>query len=218
MNQESIIKAIKEAKEKSKKRKFNQSFELIINLTELDLKKPEHQLETWINLPNINKNNKICGLIGPELKESTKGLCDTIVMHDDFIQYAKDKKLTKKLANNHEFFIGQANIMPDIAKTFGRILGTKGKMPNPKAGCVVPPNANIKVLVENLKKTIKIRAKTQPSIKCKVGTEDMKEEEIAENIATIHKQVLHLLPKEKNNIKNILIKLTMGKPVKISEK
>jgi len=219
MNKETFIKAIKEARENNKKRNFSQTFELIINLKDLDLKKTDNQIETWVQIPHSKgRPTKIGCLIGPELKEAATGNCDTIIMHDDFPIYAKDKKKTKKLADSHDFFIGQANIMPDIAKSFGRILGTRGKMPNPKAGCVVPPNANIKTLVEKLKKTIKLKAKTQPTIKCTVGKEDMKDEEIAENIATVYNHVIHALPKEKNNIKNIIIKLTMSKPIKITEK
>jgi len=217
MNKENCIKAIKEARE-SKKRNFTQTFELIINLKDLDLKKPDNQVETWIQISYPGKPIKIGCLIGPELKESATGVCETIIMHDDFPIYAKDKKKTKKLADSCDFFIGQANIMPDIAKNFGRILGTRGKMPNPKAGCVVPPNANLKPLVEKLKKTLKLKAKIQPTIKCVIGNEKMKDEEIAENIQTVYNQIIHVLPKEKHNIKNIIIKSTMGKPIKITEK
>jgi len=219
MNKENFIKAIQELREKSKKRNFSQTFDLIINLKDLDLKKTDNQIETWVQIPySKGKPTKIGCLIGPELKEAAAGTCNTIIMQDDFPTYAKDKKKTKKLADDHDFFIGQANIMPDIAKNFGRILGTRGKMPNPKAGCVVPPNANLKPLAEKLKKTIKLKAKIQPTIKCTIGKEDMKDEEIAENVFTIYNQLIHTLPKEKNNIKNVMIKLTMGKPVKITEK
>ena len=219
MNKEIFTEGIKKARENSKKRKFVQTFELIINLKDLDLKKPENQVETWIQLPySKGKQIKIGCFIGPELTEQAKDTCDTTIMQNDFPQYFKDKKKTKKLAKAHDFFIGQANIMPDIAKTFGRILGTRGKMPNPKAGCVVPPNANLKILIEKLRKTIKVKAKTQATIKTMIGNEEMKDEEVAENIMTVYTNVSHALPKEKNNIKNIIIKTTMGKPVKITEK
>ena len=46
----------------------------------------------------------------------------------------------------------------------------------------------------------------------------MKDEEIAENIFTIYNQLIHVLPKEKHNVKNVIIKLTMGKPIKVIEK
>jgi len=218
MNKETFIEGIKKSRETSKKRKFSQTFELIINLKDLDLKKPENQIETWIQLPySKGKEIKIGCFIGPELIEQAKDNCDITIMQDNFPSYFKDKKKTKKLAETYDFFIGQANIMPDIAKTFGRILGTRGKMPNPKAGCVVPPNANLKALAEKLRKTIKIKAKTQATLKTMIGNETMKDEEIAENILTVYNHVLHTLPKEKNNIKNIIIKTTMGKPIKITE-
>ncbi len=217
MEKEQFIKAIQEAK-KDNKRGFSQTFDFIINLKDLDLKKPDNHVETWVQLPySKGKPIKIACLIGPELKDQSK-LCDTAIMHDDFPIYVKDKKKTKKLAEAHDFFIGQANIMPDIAKSFGRILGVRGKMPNPKAGCVVPPNANLKSIVEQLRKTIKLKAKLQPTIKSMVGNESMKDEEIAENMAAIYNQMIHILPKEKHNIKNMIIKTTMGKPIKITEK
>jgi len=40
----------------------------------------------------------------------------------------------------------------------------------------------------------------------------MKDDDLAENILYIYNQVLHKLPEERNNIKNIFIKTTMGKP------
>ncbi len=219
MNKEIFLKAVKEARKEGKKRNFKQTFDFIINLKDINLKKTDEQIETWIQLPfSKGKPIKIAGLIGPELKEAATGVCDTIVTHSDFPVYAKDPKRTKKLAESHDFFIGQANIMPDIAKTFGRILGTRGKMPNPKAGCVVPPNANLKVLVEKMKKTIKLKAKIQPTLKSMVGSEDMKDEEITENLLAIYNHIIHLLPKEKHNIKNMLIKTTMGKAIQIAEK
>lgn len=219
MEKETFTKAIKEIREKSTKRNFKQKFEIIINLKDIDLKKNENHVETWVQLPySKGKEIKVGCLIGPELSEQAKGTCETIIMQDDFPTYAKDPKKTKKMAEEIDFFIGQANIMPDIAKTFGRILGTRGKMPNPKAGCVVPPNANLKTISDKLRKTIKIKVKTQPTIKSMIGSEDMKDEEIASNALTIYNQAIHSLPREKNNIKNVMIKLTMGSPIKIQDK
>jgi large subunit ribosomal protein L1 len=108
--------------------------------------------------------------------------------------------------------------MKDIATTFGRVFGPKGKMPNPKAGCVVPPNANLKALSDKLKKTVRLRTINDPVVRCLVGKEDMKDEEVLDNVMSIYDQVVHHLPGGKNNVKNICLKLSMGPVVKVGEK
>ncbi len=217
MEKKHFIQAI-EALKQAPKRKFKQSYELIINLRDLDLKKPEQQVELWVKLPfDKGRKTKIAALVGPELAEQAKQSCDKVILHDEFPRYAADKKAVKMLGREYDYFIAQANIMPDVAKTFGRVLGPRGKMPNPKAGCVVPPNANLKALAEQLRQTVKVSAKIQPSIKAMVGKEEMPAEQIADNINTVYTNVLHKLPQEAQNIKSILLKLTMSKPVKITE-
>ena len=58
-------------------------------------------------------------------------------------------------------------------------------------------------------------AKKQLAAQLSVGTQDMKDEDVAENIATVYDQLIHHLPAEKNNIKDVYVKLTMGKAIKI---
>lgn len=216
MDKNNVKKVINELKQSSKKRKFKQTFDLIINLKGLDMKKPENHVEAFAHLHYPNgKPIKICAFVGPELRDDSKENMDTTIFVDEFEKYVKDKKLTKKLANDHKYFVAQANIMPKVAQTFGKILGTRGKMPNPKAGCVVPPKAALKPLHDNLQKTVVLKAKTQPVIKCSVGLEDQSDDEVIDNIMIIHKTLIHKLPNEEHNIKNILLKLTMGKPMRI---
>ena len=93
MNKEQLQKAIEEVRKNSTKRNFKQSFDLIINLKNLDLKKPEHQIELFIPLPNSKgKPVKICAFIGPELLEQAKN-CNKYVVQDEFaLKYAGQKK------------------------------------------------------------------------------------------------------------------------------
>lgn len=218
ITKEQVVSTLQKLKEISPKRKFSQSIDLIINLKDLDLKKPEEQLDTWVPLPfPRGKTTRIAALVGPELSEQSKANTDTTILHDEFKRYEGKKKEIKRLAKTHDFFIAQANIMPDVAKYFGRVLGPRGKMPNPKAGCVVPPNANLKALTDKLKKTIHIVAKTQLSAKCSIGKEDMPTEQLAENTMAVYNAVMHSLPKEANNIKNALLKYSMGPVLRIGE-
>jgi len=181
-------------KSSSEKRKFVQSIDLIINLKNLDLKQPDQQVDSFIQVPfSRGKKVKIACLCGPELAANAKENCDLVITTDDFPRYQADKKLVKKLVAEYDFFIAQVNIMADVAKTFGRILGPKGKMPNPKAGGVVPPTANLKPVVEKFSKTIRVMAKNQLCVKTRVGKEDQKDEEVVDNAFSIFDTILKSL-------------------------
>ena len=216
MDKTKIKTALEEVKKNSKKRKFNQSYDLVIALQNLDLKKTDQQVDFYTLLHfTRGKKIKICAFVGPELKDEATKVCDTTLVVGDFPKYA-DKKLAKKLAEEHDYFIAQANIMGKVAGTFGKVLGPRGKMPNPKAGCVVPPKAQLKPLYDKLQKTIRISAKTALMMQCAIGAEDMNDEEVIDNILTAYNQLIHHLPNHENNVKAVFLKLTMGKPVKVA--
>ena len=108
--------------------------------------------------------------------------------------------------------------MTKIASTFGKVLGPRGLMPSPKAGCVVAPASDLKVIIEKLQKTVRLETKNEPTIKVPVGSEAMKDEDIADNVLAVYNTILAGLPQERANIKSVVLKLTMGKPVFLGEK
>ena len=115
----------------------------------------------------------------------------------------------------YDFFIAQASVMQKVASTFGRVLGPVGKMPSPQMGLLVNvDDKTVKILKEKINHSIKIRAK-ESSIKTAIGKQSMKDEEIIENVMSIYSSLIKNLPRDKDNIKNIEIKFTMTKPVKI---
>ena len=220
MNQKEILEAIQKLRKDSKKRQFNQTFDLVMNFKGLDLKNPDHNINTFLQLPHSKgKQNKIGVIVGKELGGKVKDECDEVIHDKDLSALSQDKKKLKKLAKGVDFFMAQADIMPKIATSLGRVLGPMGKMPSPKAGCIVPPTIpSLKPLVDKLRNTVKLQTKNEPGIKVSVGKEDMKDEEIAENILAIYNHIIHLLPQETQNIKNAFVKLTMGKSFFIGKK
>lgn len=215
MEKKSILEALQKLRE-GKKRSFSQSVDLIVNLKDVDLKKTDQQVDFFAQLPKLEgRKLAICALVGPEMKEAAKEIVDTVVEEADFDKYARNKKEAKKLAEKHAFFIAQANLMPKVATSFGRILGPKGKMPNPKAGAVVPLKADLRPLAARLQRTVRVTSRTVPVLHCVAGSESMSDEDLAENISNVYDQIIHHLPNEEANVKSVLLKLTMGAPVRL---
>ncbi|MFC1682434.1 hypothetical protein ACFL0X_02365 [Nanoarchaeota archaeon] len=201
-----LVKALTELR-KGKERKFNQTVDLIVNLQKFEVKK--NPLNLFISVPHKIKEKKVAGFL-----ESKSKFVDTI-SKDEFKKYS-DKKELKKIIRNYDFFIAQGSLMPKVASTFGRVLGPAGKMPSPQLGIIL--NADEKT-IEDLKvkinQSVKIKAK-EASIKLAIGKQSMKDGEIVENVMSVYNALVKALPRDKENIKNVELKFTMTKPVKIN--
>lgn len=220
MEKNQILETLKLVKEYSKKRNFNQSIDLIINLKGLNLKKPEENINQFIALPyNKGKENSIGALVGGELVGKANESCDVVIKKEEFHSYGVDPKKIKKMAKKVDFFIAQANLMPDVAKAFGRVLGPLGKMPNPKAGAVVPPVIpSLKPVVEKLKHTVQIQTKNELVVKSVIGSEDMDDDGLAENVLAVYNSLFHTLHEDKSKIVDVILKLSMGRPFVVGKK
>jgi len=200
-----IKKALEELR-KSKERKFNQTVDLIINLQKFDVRKS--QVNLFLRVPHKIKDKRVAGFLESKNKE-----IDTITLLE-FKNY-KDKKALKKLVNKYDFFISQANLMPKVATTFGKVLGPAGKMPSPQLGIILNADEkSISALKEKIGNSIKIKLK-EASIKIAIGKQNMKDEDLIENIAYVYKEIEKALPRKKENIKNVSVKFTMTKPIKL---
>ncbi len=205
-----FLERVKEAKEKSKKRGFTQSWDISINLRGIDLKKPENRLNLEFILPEgRGKENKVA-VITDSLETEAKKSADIVIKRAELESLIKNKKKLKRIANEYDFFLGEVSLMPLIGKGFGAVLGPRGKMPKP-----IPPKINVESLIQRAKRVIKISLKESPVIHASIGTESMSDEQIAKNAQAVFDFVAEKLPKGKNNIKSAFIKLTMGKPVKL---
>lgn len=206
-----IEEAAKKAKNEKKKGNFTQTIELIINLKDIDIKKPENRINEEIILPHgLEKERKIALFAGGELAEKAKGKADLVLDKDDIGELAKNKRKARKLANQYAFFLAQTDYMPIVGKALGPVLGPRGKLPKP-----VPPNMDVAPLIERLRKTVKVRTKDNPVIHLPVGTEKMKDEEIAENAYSAIEAIERKLPRGFGNIKSLYVKTTMGSSIRV---
>jgi len=205
--------AIKEAREKSAKRNFNQTVELIINLRDIDMKQPEGRLQERIELPHpLGKKVSVCVLADGDMALRAKRSGADMVLESSEIQnLSTDKKRQRQIARTMDVFIASAPLMPLVGRALGGILGPRGKMPVP-----VPPTANIEQEIERQKNFVLVRARNQPILQCRIGTESLSDDEIAENVQTVVRRVAAKLKKGIKNVDALYLKTTMGHPVKIS--
>lgn len=200
-----FLEAVKKLRD-GKKRKFDQSVDLIVNLKLFDVRR--ESFNVFVSVPNKVKEKKIAGFL-----EKKSEFIDTIT-NDDLGKY-KDKNEAKKLISKYDFFIANAKLMPAVATSLGRVLGPADKMPSPKLGILISEEEKaIKALLNKINSTIRVKVK-EASIKFSVGKESLKDEQIVQNLVAAYHKVLESLPKKKENIKNISIKLSMGKPIKV---
>ena len=123
MDQKEISQLLAKAKENSSKRNFVQSYDFIVSVKGIDLKKTEQHVDFFATIHfSKGKKAKVCALVGPELEAEAKKVCDETILASDFDKF-KDKKKAKVLAESFDYFIAQANLMGKVAATFGKIFG-----------------------------------------------------------------------------------------------
>jgi large subunit ribosomal protein L1 len=99
--------------------------------------------------------------------------------------------------------------MPLVGKTLGQLLGPRGKMPTP-----VPFNAPIDAFLVRFRSSIKVRTRASLSVACKIGDMTMDDDDLAINAHAVLSAIEKKLPNGEKNVKRILLKTTMGKPIK----
>ena len=212
VSKDAIAKAVADMKGKSEKRKFNQTVELAVKLRDLDLKRPESRISESIELPTAaSKDVKVAVIAGGDLAVRARNAgADIVVGKEDLDKMGREKKQARKLAQNYDFFVAEAPLMPQVGKSLGQMLGPRGKMPTP-----IPPTAPIDDVIKRQRRNVRLKMKDQPVIQVKVGTEDMPDEVLVQNIQTIISRLEAKLEKGSKNISGVSVKTTMGPLVKV---
>lgn len=212
LDNKTISEALKQAKAKAGEKKFNQTVDLILDIVEIDMKTPEGKIQEVVELPHATgKPNRICVIASGEFALKAKNAqADNVIDRADLDALNGKKKELRKIASDYDVFICEAPLMPLVGRILGPVLGPRGKMPIP-----VPPNADIGALLNKHRKTVVVRMRSQPIIQVSVGTQQMKDEELVDNIMAVLRVLDGKLKRGLKNIKYAFIKTSMGEPVKI---
>lgn len=208
-----ITDMIKRARERAEKRNFAQSVEVVITLKDIDVKKG-FALNEVITLPYTpSKKASICVIgSGDMALRARKANADRIIEPDELDKLASNKRAAKKLVRSYDFFVADTALMPTVGKSLGQYLGPRGKMAAP-----APFNAPIENILDRFRNSVRVRSKAQLNASCKIGDESMSDADLAENALAVISAVEKKLPNGDKNIRNVMIKLTMGKTAKLVE-
>jgi large subunit ribosomal protein L1 len=206
-----IAELVKKGKTESKERKFNESVEAILTFREVDPKKTDLNINEIVYLPHPGSlRPKICFVGSGDLILRAKNAgADGLIEPSQLESYAGSKKDAKELARQYDFFLADTALMPRIGKILGQYLGPRGRIPTP-----VPPNAQIEGMIQRFRTAVRVRSRGSLGVMARVGDRKLSDSELAENIQAVVQAVSRKLPSGDKNIRSVIVKTTMGKPVK----
>lgn len=211
ISSEQLLELVKQGKETAKKRNFTESVEIIITFKDVDPKKNEVNINEIVYLPNpTGKVPKICFIGSSDLALRAKNAkVDLVIDPTQLENYSGNKKEAKRLAREYDFFIAETSLMPRIGKILGQYLGPRGKIPIP-----VPPQAPIEPMIQRLRNAVRIRSRNSLAVSVRVGNKELEDKKIIENIEAVIQAITKKLPNGERNIKSVIVKTSMGNPVK----
>ena len=204
---EEAVKLVKEISNT----KFDSTVEVAMNLN-LDVKKPDQQLRGALQLPKgTGKTVKVLVIAkGDFAREAVEAGAD----------YVGDVDMLTKIEKENWFdfdvMIATPDMMPVLGR-YGKLLGPKGLMPNPKTGTVT---TQIAKAVNDVKGgRVEYRTDSYGNIHGVIGKSSFSEADLLENLDAFVKTIIRIKPSTVKGtyVKSIAISSTMSPSVKIDQ-
>lgn len=212
MADQELEQAVAHALEDSPSRNFTETVDLAINLRDLDLNDPANRIDQSVVLPaGTGHDTTIVVFAEGETALRAEEVVDQVLSSDDLEDLGDDDDAAKELAEDTDFFLAEAGLMPDIGRHLGTVLGPRGKMPEP-----MQPDDDVVDVVNRMTNSVQLRSGDRRTFHTRVGAEDMSPEDIASNIDTILRRLHADLEKGPQNIDSVYVKTTMGPAVEVA--
>lgn len=196
---EEAIKGVKDAAFA----KFDETVELTVNLG-VDPRHADQMLRGTMLMPHgIGKKIRVAVIAsGEKMKEAEKAGAD-IFGGDDLVQKIQEGFL------DFDTVVATPDMMKSVGK-LGKILGTRGMMPNPKSGTVT---FDVAKTVEEIKAgRVEYRTDKGGVIHCPVGKVSFSEDKLKDNALALLDKLIKIKPATAKGkyIKKVTVSSTMG--------
>lgn len=188
--------------------KFDEGIDVVFNLN-LDTRHADQQLRGAVVLPHGTGKSKTVWVLaeGAKAEEAKAAGADNVGAEEVLDAISKGEL-------NFDVLIATPDQMAKLGR-YGRVLGPKGLMPNPKTGTVT---MDLKKAVDEIKKgKVTYRTDKQGNINCAIGKVSFTPEQIAENFQALYDVILKARPAAVKGtyMKNVVISSSMAPSIKV---
>lgn len=205
----SLEEAIKLAKEASYE-KFDATLDLAFKLN-LDVRQADQQLRGSVSLPNgTGKSVKVLAVTDDAEQQKIAKSAGA----EQVITGAELNEVLSATKFDFEIIVTDPKMMPVLGR-FGKVLGPKGLMPNPKTGTVTP---QVGKAVEEIKKgKANYRTDKNGVVHTIIGKKSMDDKKLLENADVVVETIKKLKPSVVKGayMQTLTLATTMGPAIKI---
>lgn len=187
---------------------FDETVDVDIRLN-LDTRQADQQLRGTVSLPNgSGKTVRVAVFAEGDAARAAEEAGADIVGSDDLIADIQGGKI------DFDATVATPEVMAKVGR-LGRILGTRGLMPNPKLGTVTPDVA--KAVKELKGGRVEYRADRYGICHVVLGKVSFTPEQLAENYGVVYDEILRMKPAAAKGryVKSITVSSTMGPGVPV---
>jgi large subunit ribosomal protein L1 len=188
--------------------KFDESIEVHVR-TGLNVRHADEQLRGTLALPNgLGKDVKVAVFAqGDKAREAEEAGAD-VVGAEDLAQQIQDG------FDDFDVAIATPDLMPVVGR-LGRILGPRGKMPNPRVGTVTMDVG--KAVEESKAGKVEYRTDRNAIVHLVIGKKSFDERRLLENYAAVIDELIRAKPSAAKGryLRTVTVTSTMGPGIKV---
>lgn len=190
--------------------KFDSSVEIHVNLN-IDPSNADHQIRGSVSMPSgLGKEKRVCAVVSADKEKEAKAAGADTVGGQEVIDKIEKGWL------DFDVLVATPDMMGALGK-LGKILGTKGLMPNPKTGTVTPDPQKA---IEDIKKgKAEYKIDKAGSLHAAIGKVSFTEPQLKTNIEALMDVIHHSKPSSVKGtfVKSVYLTSTMGPSVRIEK-